>query len=314
MRLNQPSFIVVCFLVILSLSNLCFASETISQMNNDFHQAYASRVEDILQKTGAPGGIPVILNLGGRFIFKHNGQSESMDVSSTRFHTIKAFSHAFFATDLILQHLNDGALPIDRKEKLAVLQQHLRKAVAEINQLDLSDKEKTLVSNLAEHNLSYIHHLLKNNQFSAQANQAFFSENNKELEKIIKAAAKIELTLMDQTVNRWLDTLTVDECAKLGVVVATAHQARADELSLQYFSRKFGYQYGQGAQHEKDFVVLEGKFDEASALQLLARHYLDREAATTIFDDPERLQSDVLGPAAHDILSHSATCSAEGFC
>lgn len=303
MILNRLSCTAVLILFLLGLGKTCCASGALSDINNDFHQAYENHVDEILQKIGAPGGIPVILNLGGRFVFKYNGQSESVNTTPAQFHIIKAFSHSLFATALILQHLPEGSLPIDARDKLIALQKHLRQSVAEIEQLDLSHKEKILVRNLAQYNLSYIHSLLKNNQFSEQANTLFFAEHQIELEIAIKAVVKRQLSLIDKTVNRWLSILSDDEREKLGVVVATVHQARADEVSLQYFANKFSYQYGEGAQHEKGFVVLEGQFDEASALKLLARHYLDREAATTLFNNPERLQSDLLGPAAGEILA-----------
>src|SRR4029450_4850371 len=85
-----------------------------------------------------------------------------------------------------------------------------------------------------------------------------------------------------------------EERPRLGVVVATSHQARAHNRVMQYFERKLGRPTGVGAQREDGLVSLEGAADEAAAEALLARHYIDREAAQVLFADPSRLQLDLL--------------------
>ena len=272
-------------------------------VNCDFHHTYDKRVNEILKTFGTVAGHPVLLNLGGNLIFKHNGQIETMNAAPDRFHLIKAFSHAMFTTNLILQYVHEGPLPPATKEELTTLQSHLTQSVAEMDDLDLQQEEKTLMKKLATHNLDFIKQLLKSNYFTQEKIKRFFFDNRATLENAIKLDAKIQLSLLDQAANQWLDSLNNKERQKLGIVVATAHQARANEISLQYFAKKLGFQYGEGAQHENGFVVLEGKFDEESALKLLARHYLDQEASFIMFNNPERLQNDVLGPAAHEILA-----------
>ena len=283
--------------------NTCPATDPLTAINCDFHQAYMNRTDAMMQTLGATDGHPVILNLGGKLVFMHHGQSETVNAAPEAFHAIKTFAHALFATDLLLQHIEDGLLPTEAKDKLITLQSHIIQSVKEIDNLPLLPEEKMLIKNLTQQHLEYINQLITTNLFKQAELKHFFNTHRAELEKVIKLDAVLQLAILDKTINRWLDSLTPSEQEKLGVVVATVHQARAKELSLLYFMKKFHFKYGEGAQFERNFVVLEGRFDKESALKLLARHYLDREAAAMIFDDSERLQSDVLGPAASDILT-----------
>ena len=72
-------------------------------------------------------------------------------------------------------------------------------------------------------------------------------------------------------------------------------------MTLQSFCRYVGSP-GEGAQLENCVVILEGSFDVQSATAQLARHYIDREAGQSIFQDPARLQADVLATAAEEYL------------
>lgn len=291
------------FLTLANTLNSCPTTDPIAAINCDFHEAYVSRIDAMMKTLGTTDAHPVILNLGGQLVFMHHGQSETVNAAPETFHSIKAFAHALFATDLLLQHIEDGLLPSETKDKLITLQSHIMQSVKAIDNLPLLPEEKMLIQNLTQHHLEYINQLITTNLFTQAELKHFFNAHRAELENVITLDAVIQLSILDKTINRWLDSLTPSEQEKLGVVVATVHQARAKELSLQYFMKKFHFKYGEGAQFERNFVVLEGRFDKESALKLLARHYLDREAAAMIFDDSERLQSDVLGPAASDILT-----------
>ena len=85
----------------------------------------------------------------------------------------------------------------------------------------------------------------------------------------------------------WHDTL---------FIVATAHQARAREISVRYFERLLGEpEETEGALTEGRLVVLEGTFASGPPMTLLATHTLDRRLGALLFDDPTFLQRDVLG-------------------
>ncbi len=72
---------------------------------------------------------------------------------------------------------------------------------------------------------------------------------------------------------------------------------RKDNLAVQYFARLLG-ETGEG----RRIIYAEAIFDEHRALNLLGTHLLDREIAASFFDDPLRMNRDLLGDAAAEYL------------
>ena len=106
-------------------------------------------------------------------------------------------------------------------------------------------------------------------------------------------------------------------------------------ITMHYFARKLGKERSRGTnavvadeegysvdtaegtvitQYEDGLIALEGHVDESAALSLLARHYVDREAAFLTFGDPTRLQRDALGDAGAEYLHHLLPQPVEGMC
>jgi hypothetical protein len=278
------------------------ATGPLALVNCDFHAAYEKRIAEITASFGAIGGRPVILNLGGTLVFKHNGKTDTVDITPDAYHQIKTFAHATFAVYAILA-TQSGLLSNDTTSSLRLLQDHLKTAYIALPSLGLKEDELLMSEKLENLTSTFINHVLSQKQVDENELLNFFNNARPLIALVIKKAAEIELNTLDSTVNHWLLLLSSEEKKQLGVVVATAHQARAQEISLQYFGKKFGFHYGEGATNEKNFVVIEGKFDENSSLALLARHYLDRQAAQVILNDPDGLQRDALGDAAKEILS-----------
>ena len=86
--------------------------------------------------------------------------------------------------------------------------------------------------------------------------------------------------------------------SKLVTVVTTAHQARAREVSIQYFERALGEHLTEGALGEQRLVVLEGAAQKAMPESVMTAHLVDQRLSSLLFDDPLFLQSDVLGKYA----------------
>ncbi len=274
----------------------------IAVVNCDFHKAYEKRVEQIMRTLGAPGGRAVILNLGGNLVLKYNGKTETIDVTPNAYQDVKVFAHATMAVYLLLFQKNAGQLDPQIKLDLRALEQHVQQAAALIPSINISPKEKETVVQLATLTEDFLQGVLTKGDWTTAEVDAYFQQVKPLIFDTTKIALKLEIDALDKAINPWLADMSPEDQKKIGIVVATAHQARAREASLQYFARKFGQRFGEGASLEDGLVVLEEKFDETSALKLLARHYLDRSAATAIFNEPAKLQSDLLGDAAASLL------------
>jgi hypothetical protein len=78
------------------------------------------------------------------------------------------------------------------------------------------------------------------------------------------------------------------------VLVAAVHQARAREIGVQYFERLLAEPVGEGARTERRLVVAENVWTGPDQYGLLATHLVDQMGSVAVFDDPLRMQSDVL--------------------
>src|SRR3990167_5427523 len=266
----------------------------LSVLNCDFHKAYEKRVSQIIKTFGHPHGRPIILNLGGELIFKLNGKTQIAVATPQTYHTLKTFSHAAFSVLLIFPQENSKKLNSENLRALQTQLQHLEKAEQAIPTLNLTKNDALLCKKLSTATQSFIKTILLNQTCSNTKIISFYQQIHPLIIEILKRANTIELEALHHHVDPWFSQMTLEEKKQLGVLVAASHQARAREISVLYFSKKLGEQLGEGAENENRLVILEGKFDEPSALALLARHYLDQEAAEILFQNPKFMQSDIL--------------------
>jgi hypothetical protein len=115
-------------------------------------------------------------------------------------------------------------------------------------------------------------------------------------------ASRVYLEALDAGVLEMERTVGPRAWADVVVVVATAHQARAREVSVQYFERLLGEHMGEGALGERRLIVTEGPLERAPPRTLVAAHLVDQRLSRLLFDDPYFLQSDVVGKVAAEHL------------
>lgn len=270
--------------------------------NCDFHHSYENRVNAIQKTFGAVHGRPLIMNLAGTLILKYNGKTESMSITPPAYHQIKSYSHITFTIYLLLSQNSPGNLTAATLTELQKLQSDTDAVQSMLPTLKLTPEANTTLAKLMDLTHVFLNKIIAERSWSYQELIDFYQRIKPFNEQAIRLSVQMELQTLDQAINKWLAMMGPDEIKKLGIVVATAHQPRAQEISLQYFAKRFQLRFGEGALYETALVVLEGQYDEKAAISLLARHYLDREAAQVIFNDPEKLQRDLLADAAKVIL------------
>jgi len=275
----------------------------LAYVNCDFHKAYEKQVAQMIKHFGAPDGRPILLDLSSTLIFKYNGKTETVNLTPPSYHFIKAFSHTAFSVWLILANTSNGEIDKEAKAALENLQTDLNKANNSLTSLGLSNAEHKVCHQLSKITQLFLKRMLKEGHWTPTELTQYLKAVRPLIYQSMHMASVIQLKTLSLAVESALKQLKKEEIKQLGVVIATSHQARRQDIGLQYFAKKFGYRYGDGAQFENNFVVLEGKFDENAALALLARHYLDREAARAILQDQARLQRDLLADAAKKILA-----------
>jgi hypothetical protein len=215
---------------------------------------------------------------------------------------VKVFDHTFLALILALNHLNPEPLSAHAQDYLHSLQVHLQQAKQLVPSLKLTQKEQRTLIQLTLITTNFIQEVLLKKNCSRERLQGYISQAKPLVYEITVIASKIEIEALDAAVNPWFSRLKPADKAKIAIVVAASHQAVDNELSVQYFVKKFGSRYQVATVPEDRLVILQNAFDEESALKLLARHFLDRELGAFIFNNPAYLQRDVLSEAGKKVL------------
>lgn len=273
-----------------------FAPQTgpFMQVNCDFHHAYEARVNSIRKTFGAVNGRPVIINLAGRLVLKYQGVRHEVDIASSPYSELKAFLHSITAVYLFLSDQEPGKLTTDTVAHLQDLLSDFAHTRESLSHLSVSAKVGHALDSLYKRTVYFLQHILKNQQWSIADLESFYQKIKPELFMAKNAAADVQIAALDRAVTTWLEKIPKDKQKEIGIVAAISHQARAREISLNYFAKKFKKKVCEGALCEDGLVVIEGKYDEDSALNALAIHYLDRQMSEMMFANPLRLQSDVL--------------------
>ena len=84
----------------------------------------------------------------------------------------------------------------------------------------------------------------------------------------------------------------------LYVLICAGHHKRYRETAKQYFQRLLHEKNGLDARFKKRVIYAESIRDIPAALDLLARHIIDRKASFVFFDHATRLQKDMLTDAS----------------
>ncbi|MET0658935.1 MAG: hypothetical protein ABW110_12335, partial [Steroidobacteraceae bacterium] len=82
--------------------------------------------------------------------------------------------------------------------------------------------------------------------------------------RLTEHATRYELAVLHGTVETALSQLTAEQRARLEIIVAGAHQARARSLALPYFQRRLGERPGE--ERRVAYAEAAGSAEEAREL------------------------------------------------
>ena len=114
-----------------------------------------------------------------------------------------------------------------------------------------------------------------------------------------RAAARSQLELINREMTAQIKSMTPKEKQTFIVIVSGAHQARAENLWMQYLGQLLG---PKAVADERRRVYAESVYDNQGALDLLGSHVMDRSIGEAFFSSPTRMQRDLLGDAAKKII------------
>lgn len=280
----------------------------LSTLNQYFHKDYEALVElTTLQLDLA--GTPVIIASGDELILRHRGLREVVRFIPPLYHQLKAIGHMVFGVHLSLEVRAPNGL--NETELFQILQQqYLLKAV--LNNLadegipeEVREAQTVLLSQAS----ALLTEVLRTRAVDLVRLREFARTTGAQMRDNNTRAQRAALDGLHAAVTAWRARMPEEVREKLYVVVCGSHQARSQDIVMEYFQRLMGEQAAIGATHENRLIYAESTFGEEGALSLIARHITDQDAGEAFFGDRMRMQRDLLSEGAAEYVESLLTSS-----
>jgi hypothetical protein len=208
--------------------------------------------------------------------------------------------HAPIALYAALHPLAEGPLPAPARQRLATLAARAQAAQRTLTDAPGCDRPQAarLIAIVAAVR-DFVAARLADGRHDAAALATFAAALGPPLLAASHDATRLQLAALDAAAQALVATLDAAARDRLQVVVAGVHQARVRSLAMQYFQRFLDEPAGA----ERRVTYAEGVADEEEAVALVSTRRLDRDIARAFFGDPARLQRDILGDAAAELLA-----------
>jgi hypothetical protein len=255
-------------------------------INGTFHSSYDEARHTVTHDC------PVFVVIADELVMFRRGQRTAWSFSPRAFHIIKSVAHGPVALYALYQR-PEGA----SAERLTRLRAQLSSAVDTISDPALEESTQRELRDVLE----ACHELVSDSLDAAPARArlaAFARKLGPLLLALVQHATQLQLTALHQHTEQALSALSDEEQTLLHVVVTGDHQARVRSLAMQYFQKRFAHL----PDAEQRVSYAEGVNDEQGALELVGTQRLDRTLARAFFGEEKRLQRDILGDSAAELL------------
>jgi hypothetical protein len=270
---------------------------TLNALNEAFHASYELLIAETRARLGQRE-TPVILLLADQLILLHDGQRQERTYIPELYHHLKAISHISFGIYVTLANNGYRALDDDNRNDLLAKQALIAQALDELQALDLPAHQHALQRRTLDNAQRVIADVLAAGRVEPERVRTFGDENAPLYLENAALCTRLEIENLHKAVMRWKVQVGAKNWHGLHVVVCGGHQARYRQTSMQYFQDLLNEREGVGAQFEKRVMYAEHIADVDQALDLLARHIIDHHASLELFDDPYRLQEDLMSDGA----------------
>ncbi len=270
-------------------------------LNDAFRDAYVARRTAALAASG-----PVLLQMGDRLLLLRGAERLEAPATSAHYHALKSVAHVPFALYLRLADV-DGPLDPERARQLTAYRVLVERAAATIDGRFTDAAQRARQRRILDRSLALLTAVLGDGRVSAAALRAFVRDQRADLLDNVRDAAREQVTLMTRQWKLWEARLTPLERSRLHAVVGTPHMPRRGNVAVQalqvwldepYEGRRADERVAEGSR----ILVAEGIFDVEGMRALLGTHLVNRDAAAAFFDDPLRLDRNLLSDGAEEAL------------
>lgn len=261
------------------------ADARLVELNNAFRAAYLDNRTRRLAATS-----PVVVVAFDDLILLRDGKEAEETFTPAVYHRVKAMAHIPLAVVVILSTALD--LPDDTgwQARLAAYRDKVRAAPPLLDRLDFTPEQLTRQREIVEGSLAFMDGVLAAGHVDREALTGYARAMRPLVMANAYDAAGAQLDGLHALVQRWRAEMGEAEWNRLYVLVLGPKLPRRDNVQFEYFARALGRD-AVG----KRLLYTEGIFDKETALSLLGSVVQDRPAAALFFDDPMRLDRDLLG-------------------
>jgi hypothetical protein len=269
------------------------AADVLGKLNNASRMLYAQAKAAALAKAG-----PVMILVGDDLVMRIDGKRQQARVIPESYHALKAFAHLPMAIDVALSaYADENPLAEDAVNELREYRSMFPAAGSAIAAAGLDGEQCERQKAMVEACAKFLDSVIESRRCTAQQRIAFARKMNPLIMANSSAAARAALDSLHRRVSEWRSQLTPEEWKRLTVIVTGRALPRKDNLAIQYFARLLGLP-GEGER----LIYAESIADESGALDLMATHRVGSGIAIDFFNDPDRMDRDLLGDSVRDYL------------
>ncbi len=221
---------------------------------------------------------------------RFRGKESRWALVGGRYQTIKGLTHIPIGVVCFLLTLSQPALTGEEKAHLLDLKKTIASAESEISAEGVGAEMVPVEHRLLGRTAELIDDVVAHGRPADERLHAYGKAIRADVDANLAGASGAFPGALDAAVHEMRAEVGAEAWPRVVAVITTAHQARAREVSVQYFERLLGEHLTEGALGEQRLVVLEGAGQQATAESIMTLHLVDQRVSALLFDDPLFLQ------------------------
>lgn len=268
------------------------AADAFAEADLEFRTLYAGGRAATLAGFG-----PVIVAERDELVLIHKGKRAEATAIPPVYHRLKAASHVPLAIYVTLAPYGDKPLDQGRRDALARFNTRIAAVLGALDQAGFSEPQAARCRTLLERCVGFLEPVLSSGHYDPSALRALTRFAGPIVMANVSDAARAQIDGYHACIKSWRKSMPAEEWANLRVVVMGPQMQRKQVVAVQYFTKLMGL-----PGESRRLVYAEELAGQQQALNLLATHQLDSELSRAFFDNPERMEIDLLGNAAATYL------------
>jgi hypothetical protein len=262
--------------------------DAFAEANLDFRSLYAGGRAATLAKVD-----PLIVVEMDSLILIHDGQRTEVKVLPPLYHRLKAVSHIPLAMYVALAPYGNVRLDEDRLSRLRTFRARLAAVIKALYRSGFNAEQSSRCRSLLERSSAFLERVLSEGQYEPADLRALTRAAGPIVLANASDAARAQIDAYHTQIAAWRRTFPPERWSNLRVLVLGLQMPRKHNVAVQYFAKLLGV-----PDESRRLVYAEELSGEQQGLNLLATHQLDSELSQAFFDDPDRMEIDLLGNAA----------------